>query len=640
MTEAVSLPTIRRLRISATLSAYVARLFTVWFLGFFASLCGITLIVSLVDLLDRVASKDAGLGLVIKMALLKLPYLGLELMPFAVLFAAMGTFWRLNRTHELVVTRAAGISVWQFLLPILSAGIAIGVLAITIINPLGSSLLARFDQLEAEHIDRNVSSLVVSQGGLWLRQADEIGQSVIHARRVSDESLRLHDVIIFRFAEEDRFVERLDAQQAQLTSGNWVLMDAWISRPGEQSQFEEETLVATTLTQGKILESFAAPESVSFWQLPGFIALLEDAGFSALPHKLQLNRLLAVPILYAAMILLAASFSLRPQRRGRVGLLILGGVITGFLLYFVSNFVFALGLFGNHSGRPCRLDSSGRQPHDRRCRLAPFGRWLDTMFRGGKKKKTRLWIGASLLVLALHCQTPAAVAQDLPTDELPALLSADQVTYDDKLGIVTASGNVEISQGDRVLLADTVSYNMNTKVVSASGNITLLEPSGEVVFATYAELTDELREGFIRDVRLLLTDDSRLAANSAQRVSGNVSRLRKAVYSPCHLCADDPSAAPLWQIKASQVVHDQEEQVIKYQNAFLEFYGVPIAYTPYFEHPDPTVERQERLSCADDRLFQLSRAHSANTLLLHFRSRPGLDLFADLHRRAGCRPCR
>ena len=214
------------------------------------------------------------------------------------------------------------------------------------------------------------------------------------------------------------------------------------------------------------------------------------------------------------------------------------------------------------------------------------------MFGGEQGKKARRWIGASLLVLALHCYAPGAGAQEAPGGDTPALLNADQVTYDDKLGIVTAFGNVEISQGDRVLLADTVSYNMNTEVVTASGNITLLEPGGEVAFASYAELTDDLREGFIQDIRLLLTDDSRLVANSGQRVSGNVSRLRKAVYSPCRLCADDPDAAPLWQIKASEVIHDQEEKVIKYENAFLEFYGIPVAYTPYFEHPDPTVERK------------------------------------------------
>jgi lipopolysaccharide export system permease protein len=110
--------------------------------------------------------------------------------------------------------------------------------------------------------------------------------------------------------------------------------------------FTKREYVATNLTRDKILDSFAPPETISFWSLPGFIELLTEAGFSAVRHKLQLHRLLATPVLLAAMVLLAASFSLRPQRRGRVGLVILSGVLAGFLLYFLSNFVFALGLSG------------------------------------------------------------------------------------------------------------------------------------------------------------------------------------------------------------------------------------------------------------------------------------------------------
>ncbi len=341
---AAPLPTIKRLRLSPTLSAYIGRLFFVWFAAIFLALSGITLVASLVDLLDRIANKDVALGMAVEMALLKLPFLGQELLPFSLLFAAMGTFWRLNRTHELVVTRAAGISVWQFLLPILAVGLTIGVVAVAAFNPLAASLLGRYERLEAIHIENKTSSLAVAQSGLWLRQADRIGQSVIHARRASEDSMQLVDVIVFRFTDEDRFVERIDADRAELREGHWLLSQAWLSRPGKQSRFAERIEVETGLTREKILDSFAPPETVSFWSLPSFITLLEEAGFSALQHKLQLHRLLAVPLLFAAMILLAATFSLRPQRRGRVGLLVLGGVITGFLLYFVSNFVFALGL--------------------------------------------------------------------------------------------------------------------------------------------------------------------------------------------------------------------------------------------------------------------------------------------------------
>jgi len=125
-----------------------------------------------------------------------------------------------------------------------------------------------------------------------------------------------------------------------------VLYDAWESEVGRQTAYRETIALATDLTREKILDSFAPPETISFWNLPGFIELLETAGFTAVPHKLQFHRLLAMPLLFAAMVLLAASFSLRPQRRGRVGLIILAGVLTGFLLYFISSFVSALGLSG------------------------------------------------------------------------------------------------------------------------------------------------------------------------------------------------------------------------------------------------------------------------------------------------------
>ena len=208
---------------------------------------------------------------------------------------------------------------------------------------------------------------------------------------------------------------------------------------------------------------------------------------------------------------------------------------------------------------------------------------------GNSRWLRRLGLSLALVVLAALPTSGPARAQ---APELPVLLSADQVTYDENLEVVTASGNVEISADRRVLLADRISYNLTTEIVTATGNITLLEPTGEVLFAEYVELTDNLREGIIRDFRILLTDRSRLAAASGSRVDGNRSQLRKAVFSPCALCEEDPTSAPLWQIKANRVVHDQEEATISYGDATFEFFGVPIAYTPYFSHPDPTVKRK------------------------------------------------
>lgn len=197
-----------------------------------------------------------------------------------------------------------------------------------------------------------------------------------------------------------------------------------------------------------------------------------------------------------------------------------------------------------------------------------------------------------LCVLAPAPGLAAPSAAKSPVSDEPALISADEITYDDNLGVVTATGNVEVSQGGRVLLADTVSYNQRSEVVAASGNVTLMEPNGDTIFADFVELTDDMREGYIRDIRVLMSDRSRLAAASALRGGGRKTVFHKGVFSPCELCRDDPTRAPLWQLKAMEIEHDQEERVIRYRDAWMEIFGMPVMYVPYFEHPDPTVERK------------------------------------------------
>ncbi|MEO3429654.1 LPS assembly protein LptD [Pelagibius sp. CAU 1746] len=202
---------------------------------------------------------------------------------------------------------------------------------------------------------------------------------------------------------------------------------------------------------------------------------------------------------------------------------------------------------------------------------------------------------AAALYALLAAFGDAALAQDVNIEALentPALITADELTYDEENGLVIARGNVEISQSDRVLLADEVTYDINQDIVTAEGNITLVEPSGDTVFADFVELTGDLREGFIRDIRILMADKTRIAAASGTRTGGNRTEFSKGVFSPCELCRDDPTRAPLWQIKAAEVIHDQEAKDVIYYDAWLEFFGIPVLYTPYLEHPDPTVDRR------------------------------------------------
>ena len=336
----------RSLRLSPTLLWYIGRQYLSLFMMFFFGLAAVILLITVVDVIDRVSGKGADFGTILKLAFMKLPYLTQEVMPFTALFAGLATFWRLTRSHELVVTRSAGVSVWQFLLPVLIAGFLLGSATTTLLNPLASILLSRYEALESTFKGKSSSTFSISKTGLWLRQPGETGQSVIHAVSVTPDSMQLNNVIVFNYEADDRFAGRIDAKSAELQAGKWVLFDAWKTRPGEPAEYLSSVEVETDLTIEKIQESLADPQTISFWSLPSFIALMEEAGFSAVRHELQMHRLLATPFLLIAMILLAASFSLRPQRRGRVGLVLLGGVLTGFLFYFLSNFVFTLGLSG------------------------------------------------------------------------------------------------------------------------------------------------------------------------------------------------------------------------------------------------------------------------------------------------------
>ena len=204
------------------------------------------------------------------------------------------------------------------------------------------------------------------------------------------------------------------------------------------------------------------------------------------------------------------------------------------------------------------------------------------------------WFLLPLIALAPELGNAAAQLKSQHVkagQEQPYLFSADQVEFDQDLGLIVANGHVEISQGDQVLLADTVTYNQHTDTATASGHVSVMQPSGEVIFADYAELHDNFKDGFVKDVRILMSDRSRLAGNTARRVGGTRLEIRRSVYSPCDLCKDDPTKAPVWQVRADRVVDDKDLKIVEYYNADMEIDGVPVMWTPYFSMPDPSVKR-------------------------------------------------
>ena len=173
------------------------------------------------------------------------------------------------------------------------------------------------------------------------------------------------------------------------------------------------------------------------------------------------------------------------------------------------------------------------------------------------------------------------------------VLKADRVAYDQDLDTATARGHVQMTQGLQVLTADVVSYNQDNDQVTASGNVVLRDSTGDIFFGDYLELRNQMKDGFIDQVKGILVGDTRIVGNTATRRDDRYMDISNGVYSPCQLCATDPKAPPIWQLKARQVEHDSEEQELYYYDATFEFQGLPLLYTPYFASPDPNVKQRD-----------------------------------------------
>jgi lipopolysaccharide export system permease protein len=331
---------------SWTLHKYLARQFLLGVGLVLALFVFLTFSIDFVDLLDRTAEKHVPSSTILTMCAFQLPDLGLKLLPFAVLLGAVLAFVRLSRSHELLAIRAAGVSAWNLLAGPLAVSAALGAIVALLVTPFSSRMLVEFTELEAKYIHGQPSQLAVSGNGLWLRQGNAAAQSVIHALHVANQGVQLDDVVVFLYGGNDQFMGRIDASAAALGDGIWTLHNAWVSGTDGKPRQHKTYVLPTTLTPSRIQESFASPDTLSFWTLPGFIASAQRAGFSATRYLLYFDSLLLLPAMFAAMVLVAASFSLRLARLGGLARVALWGVLSGFGVYFFSNVATALGETG------------------------------------------------------------------------------------------------------------------------------------------------------------------------------------------------------------------------------------------------------------------------------------------------------
>lgn len=347
--------------LTPTLSFYVGRGFLAATVATLAGLTGLVALFDFIELLRRAATRpDVGFDVPATVAALRLPFVALQILPFAVLLGGIIAFWRLTRSSELIVARAAGVSAWGFLAGPLLVAFTLGVAAMTGLSPISSTLLARAERIELSQLRTGGGMSTLAGGRLWLRQADRDidpqGVAIISGRpavvrnadpRRERGPFELQGVTVWRLSSGDRPLARIEAPRAILTPGNWVMEQAVVFGADRQAAAPTRVELPTELTAGRIEDSFASPETLDFWALPGFIAVLEEAGFSAVRHRIQFHSLLALPLLSVAMALLAAGFSMRHNRRGGVAQMIAAGVAAGFALFVLDRIASEFGEAGS-----------------------------------------------------------------------------------------------------------------------------------------------------------------------------------------------------------------------------------------------------------------------------------------------------
>ncbi|MEZ5786088.1 MAG: LPS export ABC transporter permease LptG [Xanthobacteraceae bacterium] len=304
----------------------------------FAGAFALVALVDYIEMVRRTSGESGAPALVIAaISLARVPQIMEILLPFAVLVGAMISYVNLSRRLELVIARAAGVSAWQFITPALLVAFVFGAVATTVYNPVAAYLKEQSKRLEVKYGGRlQQIGLQATGSGFWVRQKSVTGQSIINAATSSDQGVRLGGITVFVFDNNNHFSERIEAMTATLKDGYWQLADVRRYPVNSPPVISPDYELSTNLTIEQVRESFATPETVSFWELPFFIELADHAGLTAAGYKLQYQKLLSRPALLVAMVLVAAAFSLGFFRFGGVQKMVLCGIAAGFFLYVLS----------------------------------------------------------------------------------------------------------------------------------------------------------------------------------------------------------------------------------------------------------------------------------------------------------------
>ncbi len=330
------------------LHLYIARRFLVTFVSVLFILGAMTYLIGLVENVNRFGGGDASFASIMRLTLLLVPYAVYRLLPLIAVISTISLFIALSRSSELVVSRASGRSAMRSLGAPVAAAILIGVIAVAILNPIVAAT-SREQESSLNRITRGSDSVLsVSEEGMWLRQGDSAGQTVIRASHADLDGTRLSGTTFIGLGPNGKPTIRIEAATAELRPGAWHLTDAKIwdldgpTNPEKSAETHDTYRLKSDLTRDQIRDSFGTPSAISFWDLPGFIKRLDAAGFSARSHRVWFQSQLALPLSLIAMVMIGAVFTLRHTRAGRTGIMILLATLCGFALNFIRNFAVIL----------------------------------------------------------------------------------------------------------------------------------------------------------------------------------------------------------------------------------------------------------------------------------------------------------
>ena len=334
--------------IRKTLNIYISTRFLKVLAAMIFGLGFLIVTVDFIDLLRRASEVDGiSLWQLYSIALLRAPVFIERAFPFACLFAAMITLTQLNNKMELVVVRAAGVSAWQFLLPIALSAAIVGAIVTMAYNPLAIAAFQKANDLLVEILPRQNNGTYNLDKTHWIKQEDDDGgSSIINAQLTRRSGQFLDGVKIIRFDAQGRIFERIDADHAVHRGNHWLLIGgARTAASGKVTYFDTENL-KTRLTRDELLGIGGKPEEVPFWDLVETAEKVEKSGTNGKPYLVQYHSLTALPMFLVAMTIIAATVCLRFVRFGQFGRMILGGILSGFVLYTVTSLITALGSNG------------------------------------------------------------------------------------------------------------------------------------------------------------------------------------------------------------------------------------------------------------------------------------------------------